>query len=254
MEFDLINRINRGNFGSDIMEEINKVGDSIKESYLYNRAMLALAQNGNYDSSLFIAIGGMNKLAIVRTAEHQKRLERLVMTDELTGLFNRKGFDYTMNNEIARANRSEFRGNAYDFSLMFIDIDNFKDFNDTYGHLAADNVLKKLGSVLNDGRESDIACRYGGDEFGVILSDTNIGGALDTARKLNKRVRNNPIEFEDDVGSKHFRPINLSIGVDGFRKGDSSEHVIMRADDNLYEAKKAGKNCVYGTGKAYCQD
>jgi len=250
-EFNLIRNINSGNFGAEIMEEIDELEDPVKEACYYNKAILSHISSGNYDSSLILSLGGMLGLTIARIKDDQRKLEKLIMTDDLTGLLNRRGFDSNMINEVARANRSDFKGNTYDFSLMIVDIDYFKKFNDSYGHQAGDKVLRTLGGILNDGRKSDIPCRYGGEEFGIILPDTDVDGALESAYKLNRKVADRVIRFEDEDGKKYNEPINVSIGVDGFRQGDSVESIVKRADDNLYAAKDAGRNCVYGDGSVY---
>jgi len=126
---------------------------------------------------------------------------------------------------------------------MMIDIDHFKSVNDTYGHLAGDKVLRTAGKLfLNDNilRKSDISCRYGGEEFIVILPETSASHALGPALRLSETFSS--IAFFDN--QKTFT-VTLSIGISEFHPGDqSSEDIIHRADKALYHAKKLGKGKV----------
>ena len=172
--------------------------------------------------------------------KHIKNLETLAITDELTGLYNSRFFYAILDKTIARVDR----GNE-DASLIIADIDNFKLFNDNYGHLAGDKVLRVMGSTLkSEIRKLDVACRYGGEEFGVILPDTDEKDALDVAYRLNRKVSGCPIEFEDESGNMYNLPVSVSIGVGQVIKGDSAKNLVNRVDKYLYKAKEAGKNCV----------
>ena len=199
------------------------------------------------DSSTIGILYREMKYARIEIIEHEKKLENMAITDKLTGLYNKRFFDATLDKTIARVNR----GNE-DASLIIADIDKFKLFNDNYEHLAGDKVLNALGGVLKSGvRESDVACRYGGDEFGIILPNTGREGALKLAYKLNCKVADCPIEFEDESGKVHNLPVNISVGADQFKKGDSDKSLIGRVDKFLYRAKDIGRNCVVGPDGVY---
>ncbi|MCS7233424.1 MAG: diguanylate cyclase [Synergistetes bacterium] len=155
-----------------------------------------------------------------------QRLEDLAITDDLTGLYNRRFFYQRLSEEIARAVRQETN-----LILMFIDMDNFKAYNDAFGHLAGDKLLKMFGVVLKESirKGMDYAFRYGGDEFAVILTSTSYDGALKVADRITR-------EFE----RYEFEVVGLSFGVAEYEKGMTEDNIIAAADIALYEAKRKG--------------
>jgi diguanylate cyclase (GGDEF)-like protein len=148
--------------------------------------------------------------------------------DPLTQIYNRRYFD-----DIFNKFYSAGKGNKqFDFSLMIIDIDHFKRFNDTYGHDVGDEVLKTVVNIIkNNLRKNDVFCRFGGEEF-VILSEDSKEGAIKLAQKINK------LEYES------VEKITISIGVSFFNKGKTMDEMIKEADENLYKAKENGRNQV----------
>ena len=159
--------------------------------------------------------------------------------DHLTGVYNRRYFNQRLQMELKRAERYK-----RDLSILMIDIDNFKQVNDKYGHITGDDVLKKLVTVLRQNlRESDILVRYGGEEFVALLPETNSENAYAAGEKLRVAVELNlavPIE----AGEKA-KKITISIGVSSYPTfADSSENLIQQADERLYQAKHKGKNCT----------
>ncbi|MBU0664876.1 MAG: diguanylate cyclase [Proteobacteria bacterium] len=156
-------------------------------------------------------------------------------TDGLTELYNRQYFDDAMRKVMAEAHRYERK-----FSLLLLDIDHFKIVNDTFGHVAGDHVLQELARVMkNQVRESDIACRYGGEEFTVVLPGTAIVGAVALAEKLRTTIEHHP--FPDVDG----RQITVSIGVtEGKGAERDASMIIAQADEALYQAKRQGRNQV----------
>lgn len=163
-------------------------------------------------------------------------LERLTRVDGLTSLGNRRYFDEYMQAEWKRAQRS---GNS--IALLMIDVDRFKVFNDTYGHLAGDDVLRKVGVVLRGGasRPGDLAVRFGGEEFVVVLLGTTIDAASVVAHRLVQDVRNLAIPNGDGV-------VTVSIGVAAASptEGMMPDLLIRAADIALYRAKNAGRDRV----------
>lgn len=151
--------------------------------------------------------------------------------DELTGLFNRRSLDEVMASEVSR--RSRYGGL---FSLIIIDLDNFKTFNDNYGHLAGDNLLKKDGSsIKNSIRGADQAFRYGGDEFAVLLPNTTIDTANRVAERIRKQVASTVIASSIQI--------TASLGLASWpANGISANEVIEAADVALYHAKRSGGN------------
>ena len=126
-------------------------------------------------------------------------------------------------------------------SLLLFDLDHFKSINDTYGHLAGDAVLIKVADLVRDSlRESDVAGRYGGEEFGIILPDTSGPGAMVVAERLRQSVESTLVSFE-----KLQIAMSISIGVAEFSATFSNaEDMIAKADEALYKAKQAGRNRV----------
>ncbi len=160
------------------------------------------------------------------------------VTDGLTKLHNRRYFDTHFANMVNQA-----KSLNKDISLIIIDIDNFKKVNDTYGHQAGDAVLQEVSRRVELGiRTSDMSARFGGEEFVVVLPETNSAGAKFVAERLRMILQD--VEFEIPVAPK-FLSCTASFGIAGLRQGDTAEEVIKRADACLYKAKSSGKNiCV----------
>ncbi len=166
----------------------------------------------------------------------KEKLLQLATTDELTGIANRRSFMERLNNEFDRAKRYESR-----YSLLMIDIDYFKSINDNYGHKAGDKALQSAASVMKKSlRTSDIIGRVGGEEFSVILPETDIKAALFIAERLRSRVEDTVVIHDDE---EIF--ITVSIGVSESQTGDQSvDDIYIRSDSAMYNAKKNGRNRV----------
>jgi len=161
-------------------------------------------------------------------------------TDALTQINNRRKFDETLKDEWQRA----YRGQT-NISVMILDIDHFKLYNDYYGHVLGDDALRKVAKAINDemARSSDIFCRYGGEEFAIVLPETDLVGAFKVAEKINKLVEKLEIlHFESTVSDF----ITVSIGVDTITPSDSNGELLFveHVDRLLYEAKNNGRNQV----------
>lgn len=165
-----------------------------------------------------------------------KQLERISRVDGLTGLYNRRYWEEMCGTEFKRAMRTG--GPA---TMMILDIDHFKKVNDNYGHPAGDKTIKTLARIIAKAiRETDIAGRYGGEEFTIILPDTDVKSAKVVAERIRKLAEHLPVEWEDKV-------INFTVSV-GLAEFHTSfgEYVawIEKADQGLYEAKESGRNRV----------
>ena len=162
------------------------------------------------------------------------KLHQLSITDELTGLFNRKHLMETLNAEIIRSKRNE-----HTFALLVIDIDHFKLINDTFGHQKGDEVLRLLGDIFHDTvRSCDYVARYGGEEFIVMLPEVGAAGAREVAERIRERVARESINRKGDR-------ITVSIGMAMFAEhGSTTELIFQQADQALYAAKAAGRNRV----------
>lgn len=172
-----------------------------------------------------------------------QKLEKMALVDGLTGISNRRLFDKTIKKELKRARRKNSN-----LSLIMIDIDNFKEYNDTYGHQQGDQCLKEAASVLDKKtkRAADFAARYGGEEFAVILPDTAKDGALKIAEDIRKSIMNLKIEHKNSSTSDY---ITVSLGVSSIKVEKEIDQGLIRsfieqADQALYQAKENGKNQV----------
>ncbi|MCF7874060.1 MAG: sensor domain-containing diguanylate cyclase [Candidatus Omnitrophica bacterium] len=153
-------------------------------------------------------------------------------TDSLTGLWNYGYFQYKLDEELAKA-----KSTNQNVSLLMIDIDDFKKYNDNFGHVQGDKALKKIGQIIkNSCRKIDIVCRYGGEEFSLILPSNNKKEAHLLAERIRKAIEKNKI-----LNYK----FTISIGAANFPKDHAQkQELIKKADDCLYEAKRKGKNCT----------
>ncbi|HEY1723528.1 MAG TPA: GGDEF domain-containing protein [Magnetospirillaceae bacterium] len=175
---------------------------------------------------------------IVQLREHLERLEREASMDGLTGVANRKRFDVSLRQEIATANREQSQ-----VSLLMVDIDFFKKFNDTYGHLLGDQVLRLVARYLTDCiKGNDLAARYGGEEFAVILPRTRLDDAVHVAEQIRSHVASKKVVNRRT--GEALGKITLSIGVGEYKTGETPSELIHRADEALYLAKKAGRDRV----------
>jgi diguanylate cyclase (GGDEF)-like protein len=172
----------------------------------------------------------------MRTARAlQEEYRQHAHTDPLTGLYNRRWMDERLTFEIAR---SELR--ARPLCLMMIDIDHFKPYNDTHGHLAGDLVLQTVAATVRMAlRESDLAVRFGGEEVVVILPGTETAEALGVAGRLHRALSGSGYPA---VGGTPLPRVTVSIGVAAWKAGDDAVRLIRRADRALYRAKDAGRN------------
>jgi len=161
-----------------------------------------------------------------------RRLEREAETDFLTDLFNKRALRKVLATELERTTRY-----GSPLSVIFLDIDDFKDYNDTYGHLAGDVVLQKTAEIIkNSIRIVDIACRYGGEEFVIILPGTKGEGAARVAERIRKSIETYPFPH---------RQVTASLGVTSVKKNESVDSLLARVDRACYQAKRQGKNRLY---------
>lgn len=172
----------------------------------------------------------------------RKELEnarREASTDPLTGLLNRRAFTTVLTNAIAKAQAEE-----QPLCLLILDIDHFKGINDTYGHLVGDKVLRFVARLLTQVvKGQDTLCRFGGEEFAILLPNTSLQGAIRVAETIRGRLDGSHLRLAD--GRQALGELTASIGVACYRKGESVDQFIHRADEALYEAKRRGRNRVH---------
>lgn len=169
--------------------------------------------------------------------EAQKMMAMMSTTDELTGLYNRRYFDEALEREVSRSHRYHT-----DLVLCITDLDHFKTINDTYSHLAGDMVLSRIGSLLRSHfRKSDLVCRYGGEEFAIIIPNTPINNAVKACEKFRVILTKQQFEYE----SNNFE-MTMSIGVALLNNSEKTTHreLVSMADKALYQAKHEGRNRI----------
>lgn len=167
-----------------------------------------------------------------------ERLAQSMVADELTQIYNRRFFDEFLRREVKRAQRYNLT-----LSLLILDLDDFKTCNDRFGHPFGDRVLAGVGSLLKETvREVDLPCRYGGEEFVIVLPETSAQSALVVAERVRRTVEQS--EFPVD-GSSDSLSITVSGGVSSFSNhGNTPDELMQRADSALYRAKHEGKNRI----------
>lgn len=195
----------------------------------------------------FIAFEGQNGMEKLDSGEQNfiarqlgmvirnAHLYEMAITDGLTGLFLHRYFQIRLNEEMSRSQRY-----GRPLSLALMDIDNFKTFNDEYGHQTGDFVLRALSQLIRDLiRNTDMAFRYGGEEMVVLMTETNMENAYGVAEKIRRGIENEEFEFE----GKLLR-VTVSVGVGTCKSGENKKDFIERCDQAMYRAKKTGKNRV----------
>lgn len=179
----------------------------------------------------------------------RERLKNTGLKDALTDINNRRFFDQRLPEEIARSLRTQ-----KPLSCLFIDVDHFKQFNDNYGHVGGDLILKQVAEMIREElRTTDVVSRYGGEEFVALLVETGATKAMKVAERIRQRIQDNPTTFEDKT-----MQVTVSIGVADFHgrtdnsmSSDGQETALVTAADHaLYQAKKTGRNCVVSAALA----
>lgn len=170
--------------------------------------------------------------------EHFEQARREALSDSLTGLANRKNFEQTLT-LLSKAAQDEHEP----LSLLLLDIDHFKQFNDRHGHQTGDTVLQLVARTLSDNvKGQDLAARYGGEEFAVLLPRTRVDQAVKLGDNLRQLISTRKLvkrQSGDELGR-----ITISLGVAEYRPGEALSSFVQRADAALYEAKRKGRNCV----------
>ena len=168
----------------------------------------------------------------------RRELERMATLDELTGLHNRRWLDDVFARQMERCMRTDTT-----VSLLFADVDSFKEFNDRYGHLSGDRALQHVAAILVAClRPTGLIARYGGEEFAVLLPGAALEQAMLVAERVRSALAGKPIAVGEDGGT--LTAVTLSLGVAQMRQGDTLATLAQAADAALYRAKSDGRNCV----------
>ncbi len=201
-----------------------------------NMTIFPLSSTNGQVENVCLMIYDVTDAALDELALHEANQElfRLGRTDGLTGLYNRRAWEEYLSQEFRRCSRSH-----HPSSLIMFDIDHFKRVNDTYGHQAGDEVIRRVAQIVcNEKRESDIAGRYGGEEFGIILPDTDRDGARNFAERMRATVESSPVFYGQ-------QRIDFTISLGASELDEELElHTqwLERADQALYRSKQGGRN------------
>jgi diguanylate cyclase (GGDEF)-like protein len=207
----------------------------------FNDATFHSFQLGSALEAIFLSFALADRINLLRQEREQlshseRRHKEMAVTDGLTGLYNRRYFEMQIDLEIEGADRL-----GQKLTLMMLDVDNFKTFNDRYGHQEGDRVLATLGGIiLSCVRDRDVACRYGGEEFTIILP----GGQNSTAVEIYERINGELEAYRFGTEGQNAGRITMSIGVAEHLPSESAANLVRRADQALYEAKARGRNQI----------
>ncbi len=201
----------------------------------------------NVDDMDFMAILSHQIAAGIEKSRYFEMIQQLSQRDGLTGLYNHRIFQEKLQHELSRRDRTQ-----KSLSLMMLDIDHFKQFNDNFGHQAGDAVLKELGEIIMSQCRCgtiDVCCRYGGEEFAIIMPELELHNAVKVAERLRRVVESNAFSIN---GNNPDARVTISVGVASIMAQEdfSGEELIKRADDALYLSKRNGRNRVsYAPGE-----
>lgn len=227
--------------GRDSVYECGLLTKSGKKHWFLISARPLLGQSNRFEGS-FAMLTDINERKVMEMAlaEANRQLIELSNRDGLTGISNRRRFDTFLESEFSRLKAE----NAH-LSIIFLDVDHFKAYNDLYGHLMGDECLKQIANVLANcvTRPDDLVARYGGEEFACVLPDTDLANAVLKAEEIQEKVMELAIEHK---GSKVSDLITVSFGVATFNSasGVTIEEMMKFADKQLYKAKSLGRNRI----------
>lgn len=192
---------------------------------------------------LLFLVAGIALWAALGQLHMMLRLYRQATRDPLTGLFNRRALSERMQQQLESLDRK-----GHSFSLLMLDLDRFKRINDTYGHQLGDQVLETVAGILRDAlRETDVAGRWGGEEFLVALPGSTSEDAGQVAERLRTRIRGTPVPLPGGDSLS----VTTSIGLAVRESGESLDDLVRRVDEALYAAKAAGRDCVVSAEPEY---
>ena len=208
----------------------------ISEFMFQNMTIIPLASLTGEVTHVSLIIYDVTDIAINRLQldKANEKLARLSQTDALTQLNNRHHWNYLIDSEFKRVKRYE-----HESTLMMLDIDHFKNVNDTYGHVAGDKVITEVSRIIHENvRETDFAARYGGEEFAICLTNTTADNAIILAERLRQAIEKKPITDEGNVIK-----VTISIGMAEFTANtDTVDTWTKNADSALYKSKENGRN------------
>ena len=227
--------------GEDSVYECRLLRKDGQTNWFLVSAQAILNESGNFEGSFAILtdINSRKEMELIME-ESNRQLTELSNKDSLTGIANRRRFDAILGHEFSKLSRTHSQ-----LSLIMIDIDYFKEYNDFYGHVMGDECLRQIGNVLDEvlGKTVHLAARYGGEEFACILPDTDINSAVDIAAKISKRIQDLKIEHKKSSVSRY---VTASFGVTTVKYSPDIflDEIVCMADKLLYKAKVSGRNRI----------
>lgn len=236
-------RGNKERTAGDLLKRHTKASRLIEEGAADEEVSIIVLCDGSipFDEGMLgatphVRLGVKDRLLhkIKELREENMRLRSLALVDNLTGLGNKRFFWMQLETEMARTKRT-----GHPCTLMMIDLDNFKSLNDAFGHLEGDKFLEAFGRIMHENsRSTDLPCRYGGDEFALIMPATTVMHTLRTAERLKNILAGMPQESDPRV--------TLSIGISEYSPFSqyTAKEFVRAADESLYQAKKEGKDKV----------
>ena len=234
----------------DLLREVERITSEYKQSalveeFLPGREFTAAVLGNGAEAEGFteaeerLAVTVSEHIALaLSNLKLRETLHNLSIRDPLTGLFNRRYLEETLEREIRRAVRKN-----HPLGLIMLDIDHFKPYNDAFGHQAGDVVLREVGKFLrNSTRSEDIACRFGGEEFLLVLPEASLETTLQRAEEIRGGIKHLDVEFAGKVLGE----ITISVGVSSYpQHGSTAEKLLACVDKALYQAKSLGRDNVF---------
>lgn len=228
---------NLGDRNTELRQTVKSLSTSREKNEILRLLSAVVSQSGMIHS----AVSSSHK-ELVEARQTMERMESelaetrsLLHEDALTGARNRRGMDESLAREVSRAKRDQVK-----LTVAMVDLDHFKKVNDTHGHDAGDKLLVHLATLIKTMlRESDTLVRYGGEEFLMILPDTDLRGGGLVLGRLQQMLAKNPMVYE----GKEI-PVTFSAGLAQLTENENGHALVVRADTALYDAKRSGRNCV----------
>jgi diguanylate cyclase len=214
------------------LDDIKKIKNALKQEVDQMREVVDLKRDQENRRMQLLA----GQVDVLR--EELEKAKEKSITDGLTGIYNRAAFDDQLAQKV-----DTYRSTKENFSLLMLDLDDFKSINDKYGHPLGDRVLVAFAQKCRSAiRNDDFLARYGGEEFAIILTGASLGNAVKKARLICQTIASTRYATNNSSQSNDYLSITVSIGVCATKKGDTVEKLLARADKALYEAKRSGKN------------
>lgn len=228
---------NLGEKNDDLRASVNSLKTSREKTEILRLLGQVVSQAGGIHTTVQTSHDELvvSRQTLVAMQTELSETRQLLNEDALTGTLNRRGLEQNLAREISRAKRS---GDS--LTLAMLDLDHFKRVNDTYGHAAGDQMLAHFANMMKSViRQTDMAVRYGGEEFVLLLPDTDGRGAQFVLGRLRQVFSRNPLQFEGQSISATF-----SGGAASLRAGEDGASLLRRADEALYQAKHGGRDCI----------